>query len=333
MLGDLPPDLLSRSTGPDTLEHVRRTNAASYATTFPADTALHQRVLWPAAPAESNGMEDARFVRFADEAGPVYRATYTAYDGRRIATRALASSDLRRFEMHPDARAGRPQQGHRAVPAYRRRPAPRAVPRRRRDHRPDHAWTARTGGRTRCRCTPRADSWELIQVGNCGSPIETDAGWLVLTHGVGPMRRYAIGALLLDLHRPERVVAELPGALLAPDEADRDGYVPNVVYSCGGARARRRAVAAVRGQRRPGRFRHRVGGRAPRRDGGIRATALRPGRMSGRRHDVPDGRCRRTLTASSWAARTGSGVRLPTAGPPRRAMAGPAPARPRRSGW
>jgi predicted GH43/DUF377 family glycosyl hydrolase len=77
-------------------------------------------------------------------------------------------------------------------------------------------------------------SWELIQVGNCGSPLETDAGWLVLTHGVGPMRRYAIGALLLDLEQPHRVIAELPGVLLAPDDTERDGYVPNVVYSCGG---------------------------------------------------------------------------------------------------
>jgi predicted GH43/DUF377 family glycosyl hydrolase len=74
----------------------------------------------------------------------------------------------------------------------------------------------------------------LIQVGNCGSPIETDAGWLVLTHGVGPMRQYAIGAMLLDLAHPERVIAELPGALLRPDDSERDGYVPNVVYSCGG---------------------------------------------------------------------------------------------------
>ncbi|GAB3843899.1 hypothetical protein GCM10027610_057410 [Dactylosporangium cerinum] len=76
--------------------------------------------------------------------------------------------------------------------------------------------------------------WELIQVGNCGSPIETAAGWLVLTHGVGPMRQYGIGALLLDLHHPEHVIAELIGPLLAPDETERDGYVPNVVYSCGG---------------------------------------------------------------------------------------------------
>jgi predicted GH43/DUF377 family glycosyl hydrolase len=77
-------------------------------------------------------------------------------------------------------------------------------------------------------------SWELIQTGNCGSPIETDAGWLVLTHGVGPMRRYVISAILLDLDHPERVIAQLPGTLLEPDETEREGYVPNVLYSCGG---------------------------------------------------------------------------------------------------
>ncbi|MBA3489835.1 MAG: glycosylase, partial [Longispora sp.] len=76
--------------------------------------------------------------------------------------------------------------------------------------------------------------WDLVQVGNCGSPLETEVGWLVLTHGVGPMRRYAIGALLLDLHHPERVIAELPGALLAPDGSESSGNVPNVIYSCGG---------------------------------------------------------------------------------------------------
>ncbi|MFI6823749.1 glycoside hydrolase family 130 protein [Micromonospora sp. NPDC050187] len=233
VLGGLPPDLLSRSTGPRTLEQLRRTNTASYATTFPADTALHQRVLWPAVPAESNGLEDARFVRFTDETGPVYRATYTAYDGRRIATRALASSDLRRFETTPMRGPGARNKG---VALF-----PRTIGGR-------HLALCRTDGETiGLTCldgenrwqdpvplhVPR-DSWELIQVGNCGSPIETDAGWLVLTHGVGPMRRYAIGALLLDLHRPDRVVARLPGALLSPEEADRDGYVPNVVYSCGG---------------------------------------------------------------------------------------------------
>ncbi|PYC69419.1 glycosylase [Micromonospora arborensis] len=232
VLGNLPPDLLSRSTGLGTLEQLRRTNAGSYATAFPADTALHQRVLWPATPAESSGMEDSRFVRFVDESGPVYRATYTAYDGRSIATRALVSHDLRRFEMTPMRGPGARNKGLALFP--------RTVGGR-------HLALCRADGETigltvldgenRWRApTPLhapSDSWELIQVGNCGSPIETDAGWLVLTHGVGPMRRYAIGALLLDLHRPERVVARLPGALLSPDENDRDGYVPNVVYSCG----------------------------------------------------------------------------------------------------
>ncbi|MEH0935456.1 glycoside hydrolase family 130 protein [Micromonospora psammae] len=233
VLGDLPPDLLSRSTGPGTLEHVRRTNAASYATTFPADTALHQRVLWPAVPAESNGMEDARFVRFTDESGPVYRATYTAYDGRRIATRALTSGDLRRFEITPMRGPGARNKG---LALFPRTVGGRHLALCRADG--ETIGLTRLDGENRWQepvplHAPR-DSWELIQVGNCGSPIETDAGWLVLTHGVGPMRRYAIGALLLDLRRPERVVARLPGALLAPDGAERDGYVPNVVYSCGG---------------------------------------------------------------------------------------------------
>ncbi|MEU8217331.1 glycoside hydrolase family 130 protein [Micromonospora taraxaci] len=233
VLGALPSDLLTRSTGMGTVEQLRRTNAGSYATAFPADTALHQRVLWPASPAESNGMEDARFVRFVDESGPVYRATYTAYDGRSIATRTLVSDDLRRFEMTPMRGPGARNKG---IALF-----PRTVGGR-------HLALCRADGETIGLTTldgenrwqapvplhAPAESWELIQVGNCGSPIESDVGWLVLTHGVGPMRRYSIGALLLDLHRPERIVAHLPGVLLAPEEDDRDGYVPNVVYSCGG---------------------------------------------------------------------------------------------------
>ncbi|MEU1247877.1 glycoside hydrolase family 130 protein [Micromonospora arida] len=232
VLGNLPPDLLSRSTGLATVEQLRRTNAGSYATAFPADTVLHQRVLWPATPAESNGMEDARFVRFVDESGPVYRATYTAYDGRNIATRALASDDLRRFEMTPMRGPGARNKG---LALFPRSVGGRHLALCRADG--ETIGLTALDGESRWQApTPLhapGGSWELIQVGNCGSPIETDVGWLVLTHGVGPMRRYAIGALLLDLHTPERVVAHLPGALLAPDEDDRDGYVPNVVYSCG----------------------------------------------------------------------------------------------------
>ncbi|MEU7943601.1 glycoside hydrolase family 130 protein [Micromonospora taraxaci] len=233
VLGALPSDLLTRSTGMGTVEQLRRTNAGSYATAFPADTALHQRVLWPASPAESNGMEDARFVRFVDESGPVYRATYTAYDGRSIATRTLVSDDLRRFEMTPMRGPGARNKG---IALFPRTVGGRQLALCRADG--ETIGLTTLDGENRWQAPvplhAPAESWELIQVGNCGSPIETDVGWLVLTHGVGPMRRYAIGALLLDLHRPERIVAHLPGVLLAPEEDDRDGYVPNVVYSCGG---------------------------------------------------------------------------------------------------
>ncbi|MEU4381884.1 glycoside hydrolase family 130 protein [Micromonospora echinofusca] len=233
-LAALPPDLLYRHTTTDTLEQLRRLSAASYAVAFPADTLLHERVLWPATAAESSGMEDARFVRFVDDAGtPTYQATYTAYDGRRIAARRLASDDLTRFRIDPMRGPGARNKGMALFP--------RTVDGR-------HLALCRSDGET-IGLTVLADDgtwqapvplhgprrgWELIQVGNCGSPVETASGWLVLTHGVGPMRRYAIGALLLDLHRPERVLAELPGPLLAPDDTEREGYVPNVVYSCGG---------------------------------------------------------------------------------------------------
>ncbi|BCL17704.1 glycoside hydrolase family 130 protein [Micromonospora sagamiensis] len=233
IIAGLPPDLLSRSTASGTVEQLRRANAASYAVAFPADSRLHQRVLWPGIPAESNGMEDARFVRFVDDSGPVYRATYTAYDGRRVATRALASRDLRRFEVTPMRGPGVRNKG---VALFPRAVGGRQLALCRTDGETiglsclddDNRW------QTPVRLHAPRHSWELIQVGNCGSPLETDAGWLVLTHGVGPMRRYAIGAILLDLHRPEQVIAELPGALLAPDPVERDGYVPNVLYSCGG---------------------------------------------------------------------------------------------------
>jgi predicted GH43/DUF377 family glycosyl hydrolase len=234
VVGVLPPDLRSRVNSQRTLEQLRRTNTASYATTFPADTVLDQRVLWPASAAESNGMEDARFVQFVDDDGsPVYRATYTAYDGREIAARTLHSKDLRHFQVAPMRGPGARNKG---IALF-----PRSVGGR-------HLALCRTDGETLGLTTldgenrwqepvrlhgPR-EVWELIQVGNCGSPIETEAGWLVLTHGVGPMRRYVISALLLDLNHPERVLAELPGPLLAPDDTERDGYVPNVLYSCGG---------------------------------------------------------------------------------------------------
>lgn len=233
-LAHVPLDLLARATAQSTLEQLRRTIAASYSLGFPAGIPLQQRVLWPSTPLESKGMEDARFVKFIDESGTAfYRATYTAFDGRHIGSRMLSSPDLQTFDLTP---LRGPAARNKGMALF-----PRLVNGR-------NLSLCRSDGETTGLTTLDEQSlwqtpvplhtpqlgWELIQVGNCGSPLETEAGWLVLTHGVGPMRRYAIGAMLLDLNHPERVIARLPGVLLAADDDDRDGYVPNVVYSCGG---------------------------------------------------------------------------------------------------
>ncbi|MFG1603815.1 glycoside hydrolase family 130 protein [Actinoplanes sp. NPDC049265] len=234
VLGHLPGELLSRPTTQDTLEVIRKIVSTDYAVTFPCTVPLDQRILWPATPAESNGMEDARFVQEVEPDGRVvYHATYTAYDGRQIGGRRITTRDLRHFEV--TALHG-PAARNKGMALF-----PRPVGGRR-------LALCRSDGETlgltvldeQNRWQPAEPllvphrGWDLIQVGNCGSPVETDAGWLVLTHGVGPMRRYAIGAMLLDLDHPERVIADLPHGLLEPDEEEREGYVPNVLYSCGG---------------------------------------------------------------------------------------------------
>jgi predicted GH43/DUF377 family glycosyl hydrolase len=234
VLGHLPAELLARTTANETLEAIRRIVASDYAINFPVTVPLHERVLWPATPAESNGMEDARFVQVVEADGrTAYHATYTAYDGRHIAGRMMHTRDMRHFEV--TALRG-PAARNKGMALF-----PRAVNGR-------QLALCRSDGETLGLSTLDEQNrwqdavsllhphrgWDLIQVGNCGSPVETPAGWLVLTHGVGPMRRYAIGAMLLDLDHPERVIADLPHGLLEPDEIEREGYVPNVVYSCGG---------------------------------------------------------------------------------------------------
>jgi predicted GH43/DUF377 family glycosyl hydrolase len=233
-LGRMPTDLLTRNTTLNTLEQLRRITAASYAMTFPPEVPLDRRVLWPSAPSESNGMEDARFVRFvSDDGEPTYRATYTAYDGRHIGARLLSTGDLVTFEV---AALRGPATRSKGMALFPRTIGGRHLALCRSDGETVGLTALDEQNRWQHPVTLHAPhrSWELIQVGNCGSPIETDAGWLVLTHGVGPMRQYGIGALLLDLRHPDQIVAELPGVLLAADKTERDGYVPNVVYSCGG---------------------------------------------------------------------------------------------------
>ena len=233
-LAAMPRHLLSRPGASTTTQLLRQLVSSAYEVAFDDDVALEQRVLMPSAADESNGMEDARFTRFVDADGTVdYRATYTAYDGRRIAPRLLVSPDLRAFRAH---RLAGPAARNKGMALF-----PRLVNGR-------HLALCRADGESITVASSTdgftwtgqqlvhepSRSWETVQVGNCGPPIETDHGWLVLTHGVGAMRTYSLGAILLDLDDPSAVLGRLAQPLLEPEPADQDGYVPNVVYSCGG---------------------------------------------------------------------------------------------------
>jgi predicted GH43/DUF377 family glycosyl hydrolase len=226
-------DLLTRTGSAATVDMLRKVVSSAYNASFAHDTDLGQRILSPSAEEERNGMEDARFTRFTYEDGTVeYRATYTAYDGRQIAPRLLISPDLRVFRAHRLAGSAARNKGMALFP--------------RKVHGQYLALCRSDGERTSLAISadgyvwdqpvvlqePSAP-WELLQVGNCGPPIETDQGWLVLTHGVGPMRVYVIGTMLLDLDDPTRVLGRSSTPLLSPGTDERDGYVPNVVYSCG----------------------------------------------------------------------------------------------------
>jgi predicted GH43/DUF377 family glycosyl hydrolase len=232
-LAGLYPALLRRSGALATVDLLRRLVSSTYVVDFPDGVTLDQQVLMPSAAEESNGMEDARFTRFVDDDGTVdYRATYTAYDGHRIAPRLLASTDLRRFTAH---RLAGPAARNKGMALFPRRIGGRYLALCRSDGESTGLTTSRDGYVWTQPVVVQQPSaaWEMVQVGNCGPPIETERGWLVLTHGVGPMRSYAIGAILLDLDDPTHLVARLDRPLLEPVDAERDGYVPNVVYSCG----------------------------------------------------------------------------------------------------
>jgi predicted GH43/DUF377 family glycosyl hydrolase len=234
VLEDMPVDLLIHPGAGDTAQLLRRLVASSHVMTFPDDVTLCQQVLLPADPQESQGMEDARFVRFQDDEGTSgYRATYTAYDGRHIAPRLLVSDDLRTFRS---TRLTGPGARNKGMALFPRPVRGRLFALCRVDGMTTSLTSSPDGvtwGEPVHLEGPRS-VWQLLQVGNCGSPLETEHGWLVLTHGVGPMRRYAIGALLLDLEEPSRVLARLEKPLLCPEDGEQEGYVPNVVYSCGG---------------------------------------------------------------------------------------------------
>lgn len=206
---------------------------SNYEVVYSPEQPLTERVIFPNAPNESNGIEDARFVRFVEEDGDAtYVATYTAYDGRVTIPQLLETSDFLRFRI---CTLNGPEVQNKGMALFPRRIRGQYVMLSRQDaenlylmYSDDlHFW------HTKVPLLKPTYSWEFLQIGNCGSPIETEAGWLVISHGVGPMRKYSIGAFLLDLEDPSRVIGRLTRPLLSPDELEREGYVPNVVYSCG----------------------------------------------------------------------------------------------------
>lgn len=216
-----------------TLECIQWLADSNYEVQFPARLAMSERILFPVSANESNGIEDARFVRFVEDDGSVrYYATYTAYNGRAILPQLIETRDFLHFRVLTLNGSAVQNKGMALFP---RRVGGRYAMLSRQDDENTfimfsdnpHFWNDPT------LLLRPAEPWEAVKVGNCGSPIETKAGWLVLTHGVGPMRKYCIGAALLDLDDPTRVIGRLHEPLLVPEGQEREGYVPNVVYSCG----------------------------------------------------------------------------------------------------
>ena len=216
-----------------TTECVRWLAQSNYEVHFDPAVAVSERIIFPVSSNESNGMEDARFVRFVEDDGHVrYYATYTAYNGRSILPQLLETTDFLSFRAL--TLNGRAVQ-NKGMAFFPRRIDGRYVMLSRQDDENlylmfsdnPHFWSD-----PKLLRRPRY-AWESVKIGNCGSPIETEAGWLVITHGVGPMRKYCIGAILLDLHDPSKVIGELSEPLLSAVGSEREGYVPNVVYTCG----------------------------------------------------------------------------------------------------
>jgi predicted GH43/DUF377 family glycosyl hydrolase len=207
--------------------------SSNYEVRFPTESSIAERVIFPAGATESHGMEDARFVRFGGANGAVvYYATYTAYDGFQVLPQLIETHDFRSFRI---ATLNGECVHHKGMALFPRMIDGRYAALCRHDNENNYLMFSEDvrywSGSEQIQAPER--SWELMQIGNCGSPLETEAGWLVITHGVGPLRQYALGALLLDAADPRRVIGHLRDPLLVPTEDERDGYVPNVVYSCG----------------------------------------------------------------------------------------------------
>jgi predicted GH43/DUF377 family glycosyl hydrolase len=206
---------------------------SNYEVQFCPDEDVSARILFPATPSQRNGIEDARFVRFQNDDGTHrYYATFTAYDGRIVVPELVETCDFLHFRFRT---LNGPAAENKGMALFPRKIGGLFAMLSRQDNENIylmfsdnvHFWNEH-----KILVKP-VFPWELVQMGNCGSPIETDAGWLVLSHGVGPMRKYCIGAFLLDRDDPSKVLGRMREPLLKPNENEREGYVPNVVYTCG----------------------------------------------------------------------------------------------------
>ncbi len=202
---------------------------------FRPEEDLSERVIFPITEAQSNGIEDARFVKFSDGERTTYYATFTAYSGRAIRSELIETRDFTSFRLRPLSGAAARNKGMALFP---RKIGGQYAMIARQDNEnlyliysnDLYRWD---GGQA---ILKPEFPWEFVQIGNCGSPIELDEGWLLLTHGVGPVRKYSIGAALLDKNDPSKVLARSREPLLRPEPSEREGYVPNVVYTCGAMR-------------------------------------------------------------------------------------------------
>jgi len=217
----------------ETIEKIYWLAKSNYELKFRSDRRISERVIFPVSENESRGIEDSRFVRFTEDDGEVnYYATYTAYNGFNILPQLLETKDFFHFKIR--TLNGKAVQ-NKGMALFPRRIDGKYMMISRQDGENMyimasdnlHFWHE-----AELLQVPKYP-WEFIQIGNCGSPLETDEGWILLTHGVGAMRRYCIGAILLDLENPAKVIGQLPEPLLSPTEGEREGYVPNVLYTCG----------------------------------------------------------------------------------------------------
>jgi predicted GH43/DUF377 family glycosyl hydrolase len=232
-LASVERDRLTRGSAEAIVERIRRIASCNYQLQFPPDRPISERVIYPSSPDESHGVEDARFTRFVDDDATItYYATYTAFDGSEVTPHLLQTKDFEIFESTQLIGGAARNKGMALFPRRIRGEYLMLSRWDRESIAITRSTDTRHWGAAVTLRTP-VEPWELIQLGNCGSPIETPDGWLVLTHGVGPMREYGIGAILLDLDEPSKVVGALSRPMLTPADEERDGYVPNVVYSCG----------------------------------------------------------------------------------------------------